>query len=48
MEKHKVYDIKFMLKAVDVAKKKSIAAAAQEYGVDRKWIYHRHIRDALE
>ena len=36
MEKHKAYDIKVKLKAVDVAKKKSIAAAAREFRVDRK------------
>ena len=31
MEKHRTYDIKFKLKAVDVAKKKSIAA--REIGI---------------
>ena len=39
MEKHKSYDVKFKLKAVEVAKNKSIAAAAQENGVDRKRIW---------
>ena len=34
MEKHEVYDIKFKLKAMDVAKKKSVAAAAsREFGM---------------
>ena len=34
MEKHKAYDIKFKLKAVNVAKEKSIAAAAaMEFGM---------------
>ena len=39
MEKHKVYDGKFKLKAVDVARKKSIATAAREFVVDRKRIW---------
>ncbi len=37
-EKHRSYDVRFKLKAVEVAKKKSIAAAASEFGVDRKRI----------
>ncbi len=37
-EKHRSYDVRFKLKAVEVAKKKSIAAAAREFGVDRKRI----------
>ena len=36
-EKHKTYDVRFMLKAVEVGKK-SIASAAREFGVDRKRI----------
>lgn len=36
MEKHKVYDVNFKLKVVDVARKKSIAAAAPEFGMDWK------------
>ena len=32
-EKHKAYAVKFKLKAVDVVKKKSIAAASREFGV---------------
>ncbi len=37
-EKHRSYDVRFKLKAVEVAKKKSIAAAAREFRVDRKRI----------
>ena len=36
MEKHKAYDVKFKLKVVDVAKKKSIAAAARKFSMDWK------------
>lgn len=43
-EKHKSYDIRYKLKAVEVAKKKTIAAASREFGVDRKrirdWLSH--------
>ncbi len=35
-EKHKAYDVKFKLKAVEVARKKNISAAAREFKVDRK------------
>ena len=48
MEKHKAYDVKFNLKAMDIAKYKSIAAAAWEFDMDWKRIYHWYIRDALE
>ena len=33
-EKDKVYEAKFKLKAVDVVKKKSIAAASREFDVE--------------
>ncbi len=35
-EKHKAYDVKFKLKAVEVARKKNISADAREFKVDRK------------
>ena len=37
-EKHKSYDITFKLRAVQVAKKKSMSGASREIGVDRKRI----------
>ena len=36
--KRKSYDVKFKLKAVEVARKKTISAAAREFKVDRKRI----------
>ena len=48
MEKHKVYEVNFKLNAVVIARKKSIAAAAREFGMDQKQIYHGYIHDILE
>ena len=45
-EKHKSYDVRFKLRAVEVAKKKSIASTSREFGVDRKrireWMKQEH------
>ena len=50
-EKHKSYTVNYKLKAVDVAKKKSIASASREFGVDRKrireWITQEAKLDAF-
>ena len=42
-----MYDVKFKLKAVDLAKK-SIVAATREFRMDQKQIYNRYICDTLE
>ena len=46
LEKHKAYDMKFKLKAVEVAKKKNISAAAREFKVDRKRIRQWMIQES--
>ena len=45
-EKHKSYTVTYKLKAVDVAKRKSIASTSGKFGVDRKRIREWITQDA--
>ena len=45
-EKHKAYDVKFKLKAVEVARRKNISTAAREFKVDRKRVRQWMIQES--